>query len=259
MSAGNSTRAASIRGRATRTSRQVSSKGTIQRSRAYPVRVAKSRQHTARTSDTISARWLNARHIARQYRIARLCAWPFHASSEFDNGVWRAALAELVASGSNQMKTYQAAAAVIAVGVFLYYQTSGPSKRELFELRSQCAAMAEKIMKKLKDEHPEYDYALDAHYNVSANRCYAVMNQYRVNYGKNRAETYMQESLFDGQTGELLAEHHSNSDGGLLSLGGGAVEPRCLETKKWPPSSNVDQGTQDAAYAIRCINKLMDR
>jgi hypothetical protein len=68
-----------------------------------------------------------------------------------------------------------------------------PSATEVFNLRSRCAELCEKILKD-NPASPVIDPSAFSHYDQRANRCYVELdNQYSLR-------------LFDGQTGERLAE-----------------------------------------------------
>lgn len=77
-----------------------------------------------------------------------------------------------------------------------------PTATEIFDLRSKCAELGEKIMKntvtaaELKKEQL-------SHYQPKTNRCYVRLTIWNANLGKENE--YFQQYLFDGQTGQVLA------------------------------------------------------
>jgi hypothetical protein len=77
-----------------------------------------------------------------------------------------------------------------------------PTATEVFDLRSKCAELGEKIMKntligaELKKEEL-------SHYEPKTNRCYVRLTVWNANLGKSGE--YFQQYLFDGQTGQMLA------------------------------------------------------
>jgi hypothetical protein len=78
-----------------------------------------------------------------------------------------------------------------------------PTATEVFNLRSKCAELGEKIMKNTaigdglkKDEL--------SHYEPKTNRCYVQLTIWNANLGKDGE--YFQEYLYDGQTGQVLAD-----------------------------------------------------
>lgn len=78
-----------------------------------------------------------------------------------------------------------------------------PTATEVFNLRSRCAELGETILKNtavgdaLKKEQL-------SHYEPKTNRCYVQLTVWNANLAKG--EDYFQQSLFDGQTGQLLAD-----------------------------------------------------
>src|SRR5262249_19590781 len=87
-----------------------------------------------------------------------------------------------------------------------------PTATEVFELRSKCAALAEK----LRGQYP-VGIALTqdgvSHYDPKTNRCYVELSAQPADLSKT-GETYSR-SVFDGQTGEMLAHVHKEKDGRL--------------------------------------------
>ena len=69
-----------------------------------------------------------------------------------------------------------------------------PTASEIFHLRSECAALADKI----RTRHPEGDLQQTmSHYDPKSNRCYVELSD--VVLGD------LVHTLYDGQTGQLLA------------------------------------------------------
>lgn len=78
-----------------------------------------------------------------------------------------------------------------------------PTATEVFNLRSKCAELGEKIMKNTVtgDELTKNQVS---HYDPKTNRCYVQLTVWNAKLGKG--DEYFQEYLYDGQTGQLLAE-----------------------------------------------------
>ena len=77
-----------------------------------------------------------------------------------------------------------------------------PTATEIFNLRSKCAELGEKIMKNtvigaelMKDQL--------SHYEPKTNRCYVRLTIWNAHLGKQGED--FQQYLFDGQTGQTLA------------------------------------------------------
>ena len=77
-----------------------------------------------------------------------------------------------------------------------------PTATEVFDLRSKCAELGEKIMKNtvIGDELRKEQLS---HYEPKTNRCYVRLTVWNANLGKG--DEYFQQYLFDGQTGQVLA------------------------------------------------------
>jgi nitrate reductase alpha subunit len=77
-----------------------------------------------------------------------------------------------------------------------------PTATEVFNLRSKCAELGEKIMKNtvVRDDLKKEELS---HYEPKTNRCYVRLTVWKANIGKG--DEYFQQYLFDGQTGQLLA------------------------------------------------------
>ena len=77
-----------------------------------------------------------------------------------------------------------------------------PTATEVFNLRSQCAELGEKIMKNtVAGDDLKKDQL--SHYEPKTNRCYVRLTVWNANLGKR--DEYYQQYLFDGQTGQVLA------------------------------------------------------
>src|SRR5690242_1647394 len=77
-----------------------------------------------------------------------------------------------------------------------------PSASEIFDLRSKCAELGEKIAKnKVPGDHLQKDEL--SHYDPKTNRCYVRLTVRNANLGKGDED--FQQYLFDGQTGQVLA------------------------------------------------------
>lgn len=77
-----------------------------------------------------------------------------------------------------------------------------PSATEIFNLRSRCAALGEKIMNE-NVIGSALTQSQTSHYSPKTNRCYVELD---VNMADlNRYNEYAARYLYDGQTGEMLA------------------------------------------------------
>jgi hypothetical protein len=80
-----------------------------------------------------------------------------------------------------------------------------PTATEVFNLRSRCAELGEKIMKNtVVADALKKDQI--SHYEPKTNRCYVQLTIWNPNLGKG--DDYFQQSLIDGQTGQVLAAIH---------------------------------------------------
>jgi hypothetical protein len=77
-----------------------------------------------------------------------------------------------------------------------------PTATEVFNLRSKCAELGEKIMTNavVRDDLKKEELS---HYEPKTNRCYVRLTVSNANLGKG--DEYFQQYLFDGQTGQMLA------------------------------------------------------
>ena len=80
-----------------------------------------------------------------------------------------------------------------------------PTATEVFDLRSKCAELGEKIMKNtaVADKLQKNELS---HYEPKTNRCYVRLTVWNANLGKG--DEYFHQYLFDGQTGQMLAAIH---------------------------------------------------
>jgi hypothetical protein len=116
-----------------------------------------------------------------------------------------------------------------------------PTATEVFNLRSKCAELGEKIMKNTvvadalkKDQQ--------SHYEPKTNRCYVQLTVWNANPAKG--DEYFRQDLFDGQTGQVLAAIRREK--GIRS-GDISIDPS-------PLSGNSDELYLDASMFI---NKMM--
>jgi hypothetical protein len=77
-----------------------------------------------------------------------------------------------------------------------------PTATEVFDLRSKCADLGEKIMKNtVVGDALKKDQL--SHYEPKTNRCYVQLTVWNPNPAKG--DEYFQQYLYDGQTGQMLA------------------------------------------------------
>lgn len=77
-----------------------------------------------------------------------------------------------------------------------------PTATEIFNLRSRCAELGEKIMQKTVAGDALKKNQL-SHYEPKTNRCYVQLTVWNPNPAKGDED--FQQYLFDGQTGQVLA------------------------------------------------------
>jgi hypothetical protein len=77
-----------------------------------------------------------------------------------------------------------------------------PTATEVFNLRSKCAELGEKIMKNTAISEAMKKDQL-SHYEPKTNRCYVQLTVWNADLAKG--DDYFQQYLFDGQTGQVLA------------------------------------------------------
>lgn len=77
-----------------------------------------------------------------------------------------------------------------------------PTATEVFNLRSECAKLGKKIMEDNPSGNSNYYESQVSHYNPATNRCFVEVDHQITNEG---VPFVLHRSLYDGQTGELLA------------------------------------------------------
>jgi hypothetical protein len=77
-----------------------------------------------------------------------------------------------------------------------------PTATEVFDLRSKCAELGEKIMKNTVISNAQKKDQV-SHYEPKTNRCYVQLTVSSADQAKG--SEYFQQYLFDGQTGQELA------------------------------------------------------
>jgi hypothetical protein len=78
-----------------------------------------------------------------------------------------------------------------------------PTATEIFDLRSKCAALGQKIMEGNAIGNALTQDVL-SHYNSSSNRCYVKLSVHTADLTTPLPQTIDDEYLYDGQTGEFL-------------------------------------------------------
>ena len=79
-----------------------------------------------------------------------------------------------------------------------------PTASEVFNLRNKCAQLGQKILD--DDLHgPAVSISEVSNYNPQTNRCYVKLEASPGDLTTPRDQHYLDTSVFDGQTGELLA------------------------------------------------------
>jgi hypothetical protein len=112
-----------------------------------------------------------------------------------------------------------------------------PTATEVFNLRSKCAELGEKIMQNtVVGDALKKDQV--SHYEPKTNRCYVQLTVWNPDLAKG--DDYFQQSLFDGQTGQVLAaiRREKGTRSGEIS-----VDP-------YPPNGNSDELYIDASMFI---------
>lgn len=84
-----------------------------------------------------------------------------------------------------------------------------PTATEVFHLRSECAALGEKLAARIEAEYRSEgrvtSFSPLSHYDPLTNRCY-VQSQFLFTVRKAPDDySYLNTCLYDGQTGEILA------------------------------------------------------
>ena len=88
----------------------------------------------------------------------------------------------------------------------------GPTAREVFDLRSKCATLGEKI---LADNMigPALTQEQVTHYNPQTNRCYVKLEVSSADPTTPRDKFIWSRNLFDGQTGQMLVRASAKGNG----------------------------------------------
>lgn len=87
-----------------------------------------------------------------------------------------------------------------------------PSATELFTLRSKCVQLGEKLL----NDYPvgsALNQTQTAHYDVNSGRCYVLVTVQTADTTVPINAYQVRRYLFDGQTGELLADQSKDSKG----------------------------------------------
>ena len=116
-----------------------------------------------------------------------------------------------------------------------------PTATEVFNLRSKCAELGDRILKQT-DIADTLKKDQVSHYEPKTNRCYVQLTVWNPNPSKG---DYFQQSLLDGQTGQVLAAIHREK--GVRS-GEISIDPS-------PLNGNPDELYVDASMFI---NKMME-
>lgn len=116
-----------------------------------------------------------------------------------------------------------------------------PTASEVFNLRSKCAELGDKILKNT-DIADALKKDQVSHYEPKTNRCYVQLTVWNPDLSKS---DYFQESLLDGQTGQVLAAIHREK--GVRS-GEISIDPS-------PLNGNPDELYVDASMFI---SKMME-
>lgn len=117
-----------------------------------------------------------------------------------------------------------------------------PTATEVFNLRSKCAELGEKILKNT-DIADALKKDQVSHYEPKTNRCYVQLTVWNPNLSKG--DDYFQQYLLDGQTGQVLAAIHREK--GVRS-GEISIDPS-------PLNGNSDELYVDASMFI---SKMME-
>jgi hypothetical protein len=97
-------------------------------------------------------------------------------------------------------------AALLLTETVAQNSSSLPTATEVFHLRSECAALGEKILEAHSLGLPPTSEI--SHYNLQTNRCYVELES-----SDPTLPFYHSRSLYDGQTGEGLAFTNVDKDG----------------------------------------------
>jgi hypothetical protein len=108
------------------------------------------------------------------------------------------------------MKRIFMIAALCAAGM------SAQEGAELFHLRSECTALAKELEQSMGDSLPRgrnslNSYTQTSHYDPQANRCYVRISTLRIGKYKKLAYVSHDDSLYDGQTRQRVANASSET------------------------------------------------
>jgi hypothetical protein len=78
--------------------------------------------------------------------------------------------------------------------------SAGPSASEIFRLRTECAALGERVLRVNGPNRPGLDVSQQSNYDAIGNRCYVLLTQMDLNPGARYHARY----LVDGQTMQHL-------------------------------------------------------
>lgn len=79
------------------------------------------------------------------------------------------------------------------------------SATELFQLRSACAALGEKLLKELHTTNPTLSTSETSNYNTHTRHCYVMLETGLSPFVATKGhESYLDRDLYDGQTGDPL-------------------------------------------------------
>jgi hypothetical protein len=112
---------------------------------------------------------------------------------------------------------------------------------EVFNLRSKCAELGEKIMNNTAIGDGQKKNQV-SHYEPKTNRCYVQLTVWNANLAKG--DDYFRQYLFDGQTGQVLAAIHREK----------GARSGVIYVDPYPPAGNSDELYIDASIFI---NKMM--
>jgi hypothetical protein len=112
-----------------------------------------------------------------------------------------------------------------------------PTATEVFNLRSKCADLGEKIMKNTVIGDALKKDQL-SHYEPKTNRCYVRLTVWNATLGNG--DEYFQQYLFDGQTGQMLAAIHREN----------GVKSGDIYSDPAPSQGNSDEMYVDASIFI---------
>jgi hypothetical protein len=134
-------------------------------------------------------------------------------------------------------------------------ESKRPTATEVFQLRSECVALGQKLFKDRLDD-PSDDVGrgkddeatqMNSHYDLQANRCYVELTS-----GPwievATSESKVSHHLYDGQTGKLLAQSKS------VGVGPRYLKSGSIYVEREPLTSN---GDKDFKTAEDFIDKTM--